>query len=209
MLVLLIDDHPLLRESIKVVMATHFPLFVVREASTGEEAMQVIRAEPVDLAILDISLQDSSGLRVLRRMKHLRPPLQCLILSMHDNPQYARLAMMNGASGYLTKGVTPLELYDAIHAILSGRQVVMTPDRDAPDNCSNGSGVAWPEASLSVRELEVLSLFAQGFTVSQIAKRLSLSVKTVSTYRTRLLEKLCLGTTADLIRYALNHQLVQ
>jgi two-component system, NarL family, invasion response regulator UvrY len=209
MLVLLIDDHPLLREAIKVVMVRHFPSSVVREASTGEEAIRIIRDEPVEVAILDVNLQDSSGLTVLRQIKQMRPATRCLVLSMHDNPQYARLAMMHGASGYLTKGVTPLELYDAIHAILSGRQVVTIPVQDAMDRRLKGSSATWSDASLSVRELEVLSFFARGLTVSQIARRLSLSVKTVSTYRTRILDKLCLGTTADLIRYAINHQLVQ
>lgn len=181
MLVLLIDDHPLLREAIKGVMVTHFPSSVVREASTGEEGMRIIHEEPVDLAILDISLPDSSGLTVLKRMKQVRPALKCLVLSMHDNSQYARLAIMQGASGYLTKGATPVELHDAIHAILSGQQVVMAPVREVLDRRSKGSRVTWPEASLSVRELEVLSLLAKGLTVSQIAARLSLSVKTVST----------------------------
>ncbi|OQW33133.1 MAG: hypothetical protein A4E19_07280 [Nitrospira sp. SG-bin1] len=209
MLVLIIDDHPLFRRALREVMESHFPSTVVREASTGEEAIRVVRTERVDLAILDISLPDSSGLTVLKRIKQLRPSLKCLMLTMHDHPQYVRLAMVHGASGYLTKGATPGELHDAIRTILSGGQVVMEPMREMLDRHSMPHDKIWPHESLSARELEVLSLFARGRTVSQVAKRLKLSSKTVSTYRTRLLDKLHLETTADLIRYALDHRLVR
>jgi two-component system, NarL family, invasion response regulator UvrY len=207
MYILIVDDHPLLRQAIRGVLESHFPSPVVREAATGEEAIRVVRAEPVEHAILDISLPDSSGLTVLKRIKQLRPSLKCLVLTMHDNAQYARLAMAHGASGYLTKGVTSGDLSDAIRTIQSGGQVVQEPFSDTPGPRWTGRGVTWPPASLSVRELEVLSLFAKGLTVSQVAKRLKLSVKTVSTYRSRLLEKLRLRTTADLIRYAIDRQL--
>jgi two-component system, NarL family, invasion response regulator UvrY len=209
MLALIVDDHPLLRQAIKDVIASHFPSSVVREAATGEEAILIARAEPVDVAILDISLPDSSGLTVLRRIKQLRPSLKCLVLTMHDNPQYARLAMAHGACGYLTKGATSGELFDAIRTILSGGPAVMEPFRETLDSRVKRRSAIWPHESLSVREMEVLALVAKGSTVSQVAKRLQLSVKTVSTYRTRLLEKLRLGTTADLIRYAVDHQLVR
>ena len=209
MFVLIVDDHPLLRQAIRGVIESRFHSSVVQEASTGEEAVRIVRQERVDVAILDIGLPDFSGLTVLRRVKQVRPSLMCLVLTMHDNPQYVRLAMAHGASGYLTKGATSGELYDAIRTILSGRQVVMELFRETLDRRSMRRDVIWPHESLSVRELEVLSLVAKGRTVSQVAKRLKLSVKTVSTYRTRLLEKLHLGTTADLIRYAVDHQLVR
>ncbi len=208
MYTLIVDDHPLLRQAIRGVIESHFPSSVVREAATGEEAVRVVQAEPVEHVILDISLPDSSGLTVLKRIKLLRPTLKCLVLTMHDNAQYARLAIAHGASGYLTKGVTSGDLSDAIRTIQSGGQVGLEPLSDTSGRRWTGRGVTWPSASLSVRELEVLSLFAKGLTVSQVAKRLKLSVKTVSTYRSRLLEKLRLRTTADLIRYAIDHQLV-
>jgi two-component system, NarL family, invasion response regulator UvrY len=208
MLVLLVDDHPLFRQAVRGVIERHLPSSLVWEASTGEEAIRIVMAEPVGMAILEISLPDISGLTVLRRMKQVRPPLRCLVLTMHDNAQYARLTMAHGASGYLTKGATSGELSDAIQTILSGRHVVMERFREMIERRSTGGSVTWPDEALSVRELEVLSLFAKGFTVSRIATRLELSVKTVSTYRNRLLEKLRVGTTADLIRYAVDHQLV-
>jgi len=209
MFVLIIDDHPLFRQAIKTVIESHFSSAVVREASTGEEAIRIVRAEPVEMAILDISLPDSSGLTVLRRIKHLRPSVKCLVLTMHDHPQYVRLALSHGASGYLTKGATPKDLYDGMRTILAGGQVLMEPFREVLDNPSKRGDVAWPHASLSVREMEVLALLAKGCTASQVAKRLKLSIKTISTYRTRLLEKLQLETTADLIRYAVDHRLVR
>lgn len=207
--ILLVDDHPLFRQAVREVIESHFPSPVVREASTGEDAIRMVRAEPVEVAILDIGLPDSSGLTVLRRIKEIRPSLKCLVLTAYDNAHYVRLAIAHGASGYLTKGVTPGELYEAIRTILSGRPVVMESFRESLNGFSKRYGAARPDESLSVRELEVLSLFAKGFTVSQVAKRLKLSVKTVSTYRTRLLEKLRLGTTADLIRYAVDRQLAR
>jgi two-component system invasion response regulator UvrY len=209
MLVLIVDDHPLLRHAIKEVIESHFSSSDVRQASTGEEALRIVKAERVELAVLDIALPDYSGLTVLKRIKQLRPFVKCLMLSMHDEPHYARLAMAHGAAGYLTKGATPAELYDAMRTILSGRQAVMERFRETIGYHPTGRHTVWPHESLSVRELEVLSLLAKGRTVSQVARRLKLSVKTVSTYRTRLLEKLRLGTTADLIRYAVDHQLVR
>ncbi len=133
---LVIDDHPLLRHAIKEVIHGHFSSPVVREASTGDEAIRIARAEPVEIAILDISLPDSSGLTVLRRIKHERPSLKCLVLTMHDHPQYVRLAMSHGASGYLTKGATTEELREAIRTVQAGGQVVMEPLREFLDSCS-------------------------------------------------------------------------
>lgn len=209
MFVLIVDDHPLLRQAIKDVILSHFSSPVVREASNGEDAIRIVRTEPVEMVVLDISLPDSSGLTVLRRIKRLRPSLKCLMLTMHDHPQYGRLAMAHGASGYLTKGATPGELSGAMRTILSGGQVVMESLRQVLDTRSKRRDVIWPHESLSVRELEVLALLAKGCTASQVAKQLKLSIKTVSTYRTRLLEKLQLQTTADLIRYAVDHRLVR
>ena len=207
MLVLVIDDHPLLRQAIREIIETHFHSSEVREASTGAEGIRIATAECVEMAILDIGLPDQSGLVVLRQIKQVRPAVKCLVLTMHEDRHYVQLAMNNGASGYLTKGATADELRGAIRKILSGCVVIMESLRETLDRRPKQSGAGWPHDSLSVRELEVLSLLARGRTVSQVAGRLQLSVKTVSTYRSRLLEKLGLQTTADLIRYAVDHQL--
>ena len=208
MLILIVDDHPLLRQSIKHVIEHHFPLATVREAATGEEAERIVRAEPVELAVLDIMLPDHSGLTVLKRIKQLRPQIKCLMLTIRDEPQYVRLALSHGASGYLTKESASDELLDAIRTVLTGaRYVTNRLDEVGGTSRTRSNSILSSLAILSAREIEVLSLLATGRTASQIAKHLNLSVKTVSTYRSRLLEKLQLQTTADLIRYAVDHRL--
>jgi two-component system invasion response regulator UvrY len=209
MFALVVDDHPLLRQAIRQVIEDHFSSPVVREASTGEEALLIVHAESVELVVLDVILPDYSGLTVLRRIKQLRPQIKCLMLTIHDEPQYLRLALSHGASGYLTKESAPEELRDALRAVLAGGRYVT--ERLAGELRPRGRD-GTPRLTrdlLSARELEVLSLLAKGRTVSQAAKLLKLSVKTVSTYRSRLLEKLQLQTTANLIRYAIDHRLVK
>jgi DNA-binding NarL/FixJ family response regulator len=209
MFALIVDDHPLLRQAIRQVIEDHFSSPVVREASTGEEALLIVHAEPVELVVLDVILPDYSGLTVLKRIKQLRPQIKCLMLTIHDEPQYLRLALSHGASGYLTKESSPEEFREAIQAVLAGGRYVterMAGELRPRDRDDAPLSVL---ELLSARELEVLSLLAKGRTVSQAARRLMLSVKTVSTYRSRLLEKLKLQTTADLIRYAVDHRLVK
>lgn len=209
MLVLIVDDHPLLRHAIRQVIEHHFPTAIVREASTGEEAAAIVRREPVELAVLDVMLPDHSGLTVLKRIKKLRPQIKCLMLTIHDEPQYVRLALSHGASGYLTKETAPDELHEAIRTVLTGaRYVTKGLEREGDVRTRSGSLLS-PLPILSAREMEVLCLLAKGRTASRAATQLKLSVKTVSTYRTRLLEKLRLTTTAELIRYAVDHGLVK
>ncbi|MDP1767361.1 MAG: response regulator transcription factor [Nitrospirota bacterium] len=209
MLVLIVDDHPLLRQAIRQVIEHHFPTAIVREASTGEEAAGIVRKEPVELAVLDVMLPDHSGLTVLKRIKKLRPQIKCLMLTIHDEPQYVRLALSHGASGYLTKETAPDELHEAIRTVLTGaRYVTKGLEREGDARTRLGSLLS-PLPILSAREMEVLCLLAKGGTVSRAATQLKLSVKTVSTYRTRLLDKLRLTTTAELIRYAVDRGLVK
>lgn len=208
MQILIVDDHPLLRQAVKRVVELHFEALRVREAKTADEAVHIIRLEPVELAILDIALPDDSGLTVLKRIKQLRPQTKCLILTIHSEPQYLKLAMSLGADGYLTKESAPDELREAIHALLAGRRFVTPTLAEALDDAGS-ERVLQPDKLLSVRELEVLTSLAKGRTVSQVAAQLKLSVKTVSTYRIRLLEKLQLDTTAQLIRYAVDQRLVK
>ncbi len=208
MQLLIVDDHPLLRQAVKRVVELHFQALRVLEAKTADEAVQIVRTEPVALAILDIVLPDDSGLTVLKRIKQLRPSTKCLILTIHSERQYLKLAMNLGADGYLTKESAPDELREAIQALLAGRRYVTPALTDALGE-ANFEGALEPNKLLSARELEVLTALAKGRTVSQVAVQLKLSVKTVSTYRIRLLEKLRLDTTAQLIRYAVDHRLVK
>jgi DNA-binding NarL/FixJ family response regulator len=207
--VLILDDHPLLRPAIGQVIQGSFPSAVVHEASTGEEALHVVSCEPVGLAILDIMLPGQNGLTVLKRIKQLQPQTKCLMLTIRDDPWYVRLSMRHGASGYLMKGSAVDELRQAIQTVLMGDRYVSEVLAWALDDFGQQQPSIGERPSLSARELEVLVLLAKGRTVSQASKQLKLSVKTVSTYRVRLLEKLGLQTTADLIRYAIDHGLVK
>ncbi|HJT19041.1 MAG TPA: response regulator transcription factor [Nitrospira sp.] len=205
MVILIVDDHPLLRQAIKQVIGEEVPSAAVREAATGASALTILRSQPVDLALLDITLPDHSGLSVLKRIRQLHPRIKCIVLTMHSEVQYLRLALSLGASGYLTKESAPEELRDAIRTVLTDRSYVSQSLEKALESDPQSSVPLLPQCVLSIREIEVLSLLAKGCTVSQAAARLNLSVKTVSTYRARLLEKLNLRTTADLIRYAVDH----
>jgi two-component system, NarL family, invasion response regulator UvrY len=209
MLVLIVDDHPLLRRAVRQLIEQHYPSPIVREAMNADEAMRIVRAQPVELVILDIVLPDHSGLTLLKQIRQIRTKIRCVILTIHDDPQYLRLALKHGASAYLTKGSAPEELHKAIRAVLAGGQYVTEVLNGALDAHGKPITAMLPHLHLSSRELEVLSLLAKGRTVSQVATRLKLSVKTVSTYRSRLLDKLQLETTADLIRYAVERQLVK
>ncbi|MBI5317170.1 MAG: response regulator transcription factor [Nitrospirae bacterium] len=207
MLVLLIDDHPLYRQALMQVINDSFPLWKTQEASTGAQALDIVRREPVSLAVLDIMLPDQSGLDLLKRIKQLRPNLPCLMLSMHNEPRYAELSFHFGASGYLTKDTERDELCRSLRTILAGGRHVAASLTDRLETRGAMSRTAPSASLLSARELEVLTHFGQGLTVSQAATRMKLSIKTVSTYRARLLEKLQLKTTAALIRYAVDHHL--
>jgi DNA-binding NarL/FixJ family response regulator len=208
MRVLIIDDHPLLRRAVRQLIEHHYPSSIVREAANADEAMRVVRAQPVELMILDIVLPDQSGLTLLKQIQQIRPKTKCVILSIHEDPHYVGLALKHGASGYLTKESAPEELQEAVRVVLAGGRYITEVLNGVIDENGRPITEMLPHLHLSSRELEVLSFLAKGRTVSQAATRLKLSVKTVSTYRTRLLEKLRLGTTADLIRYAIDHQLV-
>lgn len=203
--ILVVDDHPLLRRAIGEVIRDVFPTSVIHEASTGEEALHIIGSEPIELAILDVLLPDQNGLTVLRRVKRLRSRVKCVMLTIRDEPWYVHYAMKHGASGYLMKGMPVDDLRQAIQTVAKGGSYVSDALVDAEGLRSTVDG--WP--SLSARELEVLVLLAKGRSVSQAATQMKLSVKTVSSYRVRLLGKLGLRTTADLIRYALDHSLVK
>jgi two-component system, NarL family, invasion response regulator UvrY len=207
--ILLVDDHPLLRLAVRQVMERHYPSSIIREASTADEALRITRGQPIEVVILDIELPDHSGLTLLKQLKQVRAKLTCVVLTIHSDPQYLRLAFQHGATAYLTKESAPEELQEAIRTVCSGGQYISKDMNGAIDGRGRPLPAMLPNIQLSSRELEVLSLFAKGRTVSQVAARLKLSVKTVSTYRSRLLQKLNLETTADLIRYAVGRQLAK
>lgn len=206
--ILAVDDHEIVREGVKRIFDGSPFKAEVGEARSGPEALELVRGQEWDIVILDISLGGRSGIDVLKELKQLRPRLPVLILSMHTEEQYALRAFKAGAAGYLTKGSPSEELVEAIIKIVRGGKYI-TPslaEKMVVDVLSESGRL--PHETLSDREYEVLCLIASGKTVGEIAAELSLSDKTISTYRARLLEKMGMKSNADLTRYAIKNQLV-
>ena len=206
--ILLVDDHPIVRQGIKQVLAGAFDPAVVGEAATAAEGMSELRSTDWDVMVLDITLPGASGLDLLKDLRRERPTLPVLVLSMHPPDQFARRAMSAGASGYLTKDSPPRELVKAVGEVIAGRRYLNPAILDElATNRQPERGQPAHEV-LSDREYQVLRMIASGLTVSQVAGRLMISVKTVSTYRARVLAKMNMDTTAELMHYGIQHNLV-
>ena len=206
--ILIVDDHAILRRGLKEILEREFRDVNIGGAGTAEQALTQLDAENWDLVILDITMPGRSGVDVLRHLKALRPKLPVLVLSMHPEDQYGKRVLKAGASGYMNKESAPEELIKAVRKLLSGgRYVSPTLAETLAVDLSRDDGTPAHER-LSDREFEVLRKMASGKTVGQIAQELHLSVPTVSTYRARILEKMDLKTTAELIRYAIQNRLV-
>lgn len=204
--VILVDDHPLVRRGIRETLAAEIDIAVVAEAARSEEVLSVLHAHACDVVLLDISLPGRGGLDVLKDVHRDFPRVRVLVVSTYAESQYALRAIRAGAAGYLTKTSAPEELVRAVRSLMSGRYINETVAAVLADYAQDDWAGPLHER-LSDRELEVLRLLVAGRTVSEVADDLSLSDKTVSTYRTRVMEKLGVRTAADLIRYALEHQL--
>jgi len=204
--ILTIDDHEVVRRGLKDMFTAESATF--GEARTGAEAVDLVRKQPWDIAVLDISLGGRSGLEVLVELKQLRPRMPVLILSMHAEEQYAVRAFKAGASGYINKGSSGEELRRAILKIIKGGQYVGPSLAEKIVVQLSQSGKV-PHESLSNREFEVLRSIASGKTVNEIAEQLSLSNKTISTYRRRILDKMEMRTNAELTHYAIRNGLVE
>lgn len=202
--ILLVDDHDLVREGLSQLIQTAGDMIVVGEAALGQTAMNLLRKQIFDIVLMDIALPGQNGLHWLKLIKIEQPHLPVLMLTMYDEQQYAVRCMRAGAAGYLTKRHAGSELLTAIRRIAAGQKYI-TPTVGAElaralERHSRPSSVM---ELLSDRELEVLLLLTDGYSVSDIASHLMLSIKTVSTYRSRLLQKLHMNSNAELIRYAL------
>jgi two-component system invasion response regulator UvrY len=204
--ILTIDDHEVVRRGLKDMFTKESATF--GEARTGAEAVDLVREQPWDIAVLDISLGGRSGLEVLSELKQLRPRMPVLILSMHAEEQYAVRAFKAGASGYINKASSGEELRKAILKIIKGGQYV-GPALAEKIVVQLSQPVKVPHESLSNREFEVLCSIASGQTVKEIAAKLSLSDKTISTYRRRILDKMDMRTNAELTHYAIRNGLVE
>jgi DNA-binding NarL/FixJ family response regulator len=208
MRVLVVDDHAIVREGMKQVLAEEANV-LVGEASTAREAMRRVRTEPWDVVVLDINLPDRSGLEVLDEIKALRPTPRVLVLTVFGEEIYAVRVLKAGADGFLTKESVPEELLKAVHKVASGeRYLTRSLAEKLAWRFSVGTEAGGHEA-LSDRELQVLCMIASGRRLSDVAAELALSIKTVSTYRARILAKMGLSTTAELIQYAIRNGLVQ
>ena len=199
---LIVDDHAVVRQGLLRILAESPDRWTGEEAGAAGEALELIKARSYDAVILDISLPDMNGLEALRAIKALRPDLPVLILSVHSEDQYAVRALRWGASAYLTKDSATEELLKALAAVLRGRRYIGTSLAEKLVEALDGRSDRPAHETLSDREFEVFERMARGRTVGEIAAELFLSPKTVSTYRRRILEKLNLETTAQVIHYA-------
>ena len=208
MRILCVDDHAIFRQGVKQILAQYDRQVKIGEAATAESAMLLSRESRWDAVILDLSLPDRSGLQVLTELKREQPELPVIVLSMHAEDEYALRALRIGASGYVTKESAPEELVAALQKVLRGGRY-MTPTLAEKIAFSYASPATneKPHHSLSERELEVLQLIGAGKSLKEIAAMLSLSVKSVGTYRARVLEKMAMSTNADLIRYVIENNL--
>jgi DNA-binding NarL/FixJ family response regulator len=207
--ILLVDDHPIVRQGIKQVLAGAFHPALVGEAANAEEGLNELRTTEWDVLVLDLTLPGISGLDLLKDLHRERPSLPVLVLSMHPPDQFARRAMNAGASGYLTKDSAPTELVKAVGEVIAGRRYLNpTVVEELVAHPRQPDSERRPHEALSDREYQVLRMIASGLTVSQVATRLSLSVKTISTYRARVLEKMNMRTTAELMHYGIQQGLV-
>ena len=207
---LLADDHAVVRAGVEQILSAEFKA-AFRYAESAREALEMARREKLDLILLDVALPGRSGLDVLGELKSTQPQTPILVLSMHAEEQFALRALRGGASGYVTKSTAPTELVQAVKKVLKGGHYVSASLAEvlACALQSTSPSTALSHEALSQREFEVLRMIAMGKSGKEIAAELSLSFKTVSTYRSRILEKLHLRTNADLTQYCLRHELIQ
>lgn len=202
--IVLADDHKIVRDGLKRILSSVAELEVAAEAGDGDELLKLVKSADYDVAVVDMSMPGLSGLALIKRLKDEKPKLRILVLSMHGESQYAARALKAGASGYLNKDSAADQLVAAIRKIAGGGMHI--------GEAAAASLIAAeksPHEALSDREFEVLRLLVDGLGPTEIGERLHLSVKTVSTHKTRILEKLNLGSTAELVRYAIEHKLIE
>lgn len=199
------DDHAIVREGLKRIVSSAEDLRVVGEAADGTEVMQRVRESDFDVLVLDLSMPGRSGMELIKLVRAEKPRLRILVLSMHQELQYAVRAIKSGASGYLTKESAPAQLEQAIRKIAGGGAYISAEVAEQLALSAMPGGTTALHESLSNREFEVFRLIAAGVSVTDIATRLKLSVKTISTHKTNLMQKMGLQNQSDLIRYAIKH----
>jgi two-component system invasion response regulator UvrY len=206
--ILIVDDHLLIRCGLKQILEREFPNVVVGEGQNGPEAIQQVAEKAWDVVVMDINMPGRSGLLVLQDLKHLNPKLPVLILSAYSEDEFALRVLKAGAAGFVAKESSHLELVKAIRKVLSGGKYITDSVAEKLANQLDVKSVGAPHEALSDREYQVLCLIGSGKTPTEIADGLSLSVKTVSTYRARILEKLNMKSNAQMIHYVISNSLV-
>jgi DNA-binding NarL/FixJ family response regulator len=201
--ILIADDHKIVRDGLKRILAAHEDMNVTAEAGSGDEAFALVKKNDYDLVMVDMSMPGLSGMDLIKRLRIEKPKLRILVLSMHGEQQYAARALKAGASGYLNKDSAAEMLVGAIRKIAAGG--VHIGEAAAASLMASDKA---PHEALSDREFEVLRLLVEGLGPTEIGEKLHLSVKTVSTHKTRILEKLNVDSTAELVRFALEHKLL-
>jgi len=206
--VLVVDDHAVVRRGVRQILADAKEMTVTGEAATGEEALRALRESTYDVVLLDLSLSDRSGFDLLKQIKAAYPGLAVLVLTMHAEAEYAIRVLKAGASGYLTKESAPDLLVSAVQKVARGGKYLSPSLAETLASRLGDDFERAPHESLSDREFQVLCLMASGKGLTEIARELIVSVKTVSTHRARILQKMHLANNAELIRYALRHKLI-
>jgi two-component system invasion response regulator UvrY len=207
--ILVVDDHALIRKGMKQILNDTEDIRVTGEAENGMQAIKMVQENTYDLVLLDISMPDKHGIDVLKQLKINKPHLPVLILSMHEESQYALRSLKAGAAGYLSKQSAPTQLVTAIRQVACGKKYI---SNELAEELANGLSQGYQELlhqTLSNREYQTLCLMASGKSLSEMAETLSLSAKTVSVYRARLLEKMKLKNNAEAVRYAIEHHLIE
>ncbi|MBS4029352.1 MAG: response regulator transcription factor [Ignavibacteriales bacterium] len=203
------DDHAVVRQGIKQIIEEQRDMLVIGEAKNAQETLDFLHKKIADVVILDISMPGKTGLEILKDLKHLSKNLHVLVLSMYPEEQFATRAIKSGASGYMTKESAPEELVRAIRRVYSGGKYVSAALAEKLIFDFETDQTKPPHELLSDREFQVLCLMGMGKTASEIAKEISLSVKTISTYRSRILEKMKMKSNAELTRYSIKNKLVE
>ena len=209
MRILIVDDHAVVRQGIKQIITDMDDPVEVGEAGNGSDAIRMLRDGEWDMVLLDINLPGKNGIEVLKQIKGEWKKLPVLMLSMYSEDQYAMRAIRSGAAGYMTKETAPDELLNAIGKVTRGGRYISAEVAEKLVFDQDEGGEELPHHELSDREYEVLRMIASGNTVSEIAELLTLSVKTISTYRSRILDKMKMKHNAELTHYAIKHELVE
>ena len=207
--IVIADDHTIVREGLKQLLGAESDLDVVAEARDGHEALERLRALECDVLLLDMSMPGRSGIELIKQAHAERPRVRILVLSMHEEHQYAVRAIRAGASGYLTKESASAQLVAAIRKVAGGGAFISAEVAQQLALGAMPNATAQPHETLSDREFQVFRMIAEGRSVSDIAERLNLSVKTVSTHKSNILQKMNMSTPAELVRYAITHRLLE